>query len=243
MATPAPKPSFNWKLLVAPVVLMGMNKVGLDYEKPAVAFSFRAAYVASQILTAALVWHLYREVKRRSDPQKPVKIKEASDDGTKPALYLTEREYDLSELQRHAQHFGIGMITTLLLHYYFNLWPALVLQIVMQPIQLYDFPLFQIYFLGKSPDDNPAKLVRPFGVQLPPPRWRDLAAEDDDKTEESGGEVDEPEPQPALDAPQPEAEAPSEAQETASEAEAVPPASDRAAGAGSGLRQRPSAAA
>lgn len=107
MAAPPAKPQFHWKLLVAPVVLMGMSKAGLNYEQPAVRLSFRGAYVVSHILVAVLLWYLYQEIKKRADPKKPVKIKESSDDGTKPALYLTERQYDLSELQKHAQHFGI----------------------------------------------------------------------------------------------------------------------------------------
>eukprot|EP00897_Mesotaenium_endlicherianum_P003760 jgi/Mesen1/3411/ME000192S02580 len=54
-----------------------------------------------------------------------------------------------------------SLLTTGVMHYFWTLLPALILQTVMQPITTYEHALFSIYALHKDPASDP-KLKRPF---------------------------------------------------------------------------------
>lgn len=74
--------------------------------------------------------------------------------------------------------------------------PALLLQMVTEPITLHDHALFQLYLLKKDPSKD-EKLKRPFPVDSPMAKFeamkKDLAVEDRKKDDGDS------EPQPAIE--------------------------------------------
>lgn len=74
---------------------------------------------------------------------------------------MTHKDYDMFELKKLLKNFGLGAAMTVAIHAYMAVVPALILQMVTQPITLIDHALFLIYILKRDPSKNP-KLRRPF---------------------------------------------------------------------------------
>jgi len=126
----------------------------------------RILYGVSQVAIFAVMALMYTRISAEGDDKKTLKVKPASPMGPQEEQEMTYKEYDMSELQKLAKSFAVGAAMTVGIHVYMKVVPALFLQMVTQPVTLYDHALFCIYMLKKDPSKN-EKLKRPFAADSP----------------------------------------------------------------------------
>ncbi|KAH8959091.1 hypothetical protein BDL97_06G063200 [Sphagnum fallax] len=152
---------FPWKMLVGPALLIGMKAVKFDYDKPQNLLIIRVVYALTQIVLFAALGYIAYRISKYGDAKHSVKVKVPSATGPAVETEMTHKDYDMSELKKLLKNFGLGAAMTVAIHAYMAVVPALILQMVTQPITLIDHALFLIYILKRDPSKNP-KLQRPF---------------------------------------------------------------------------------
>jgi hypothetical protein len=156
-------PKLKLKMFIAPLLLLGSKKMGIDYSDPAILFKVRAGFACAMALcisACALMYLLvHRRKKKLTEDKVQVTSKDPMDGGKEKIESLTLFEHDLREVQKAFtnQVFGFGIVVAM--HVYMKVNPPLLLQTVMLPMNLFDMPVVQVHLLGKKPV---GKLARPW---------------------------------------------------------------------------------
>eukprot|EP00343_Euplotes_focardii_P010903 CAMPEP_0205827292 /NCGR_PEP_ID=MMETSP0206-20130828/31491_1 /ASSEMBLY_ACC=CAM_ASM_000279 /TAXON_ID=36767 /ORGANISM="Euplotes focardii, Strain TN1" /LENGTH=216 /DNA_ID=CAMNT_0053128057 /DNA_START=30 /DNA_END=680 /DNA_ORIENTATION=+ len=58
------------QMLIVPLILMGLNQLGLDYTDPATVLNIRVAYVSAQCLTFLMFLFVYIKIRAKMDDRK-----------------------------------------------------------------------------------------------------------------------------------------------------------------------------
>lgn len=170
-----------FKMLLAPMIIMGLNQLGLDYTNPDVLLYSRIGFIAVQLLCLAayayVMWHAGRindqtlvTVKKKPSPFAAAAAAAASsgDDATAAAAPTVEKvpvaQYDSDAARAPIKNVPVGVAITGFIHYKWGYVPPLIIQAVMNPISLVTHPLFSIHFLGKAARGD---LKRPFAEENP----------------------------------------------------------------------------
>ncbi|KAG6547424.1 hypothetical protein Mapa_010872 [Marchantia paleacea] len=161
-----------WKMLVGPGLLLGLKFAKVDYQSPENLLIVRILYGVSQVFLLGLCAFIAYGIRNRGDDKKFLKIKTQAlvGYGEEPTeTKITFKDYDMGELTKLFKNFALGAAVTIGIHVYMQVVPALLLQIVTQPITLIEHPLFSIYVLSKDPAKD-SKLKRPFPDNSPAAR-------------------------------------------------------------------------
>lgn len=155
-----------------------MKFAKIQYDDPSNLLVIRWIYGVSQGVLFALCAYIYHAIAQRGDEKKSVKVVatpafNAPPDQAPMESILTYKEYDLAELVKLTKNFALGAAVTVVIHYYMAVVPALVLQIVTQPITLFEHPLFSIYILDKDAGKHES-LKRPFADLASTPTFKAL---------------------------------------------------------------------
>jgi hypothetical protein len=190
--------AFPWKMLLGPALLMGLKAAHIDYDVPRNLLVIRILYACAQVAIFASLGLIYLRISRDGDEKKSVKVKVPSlTGGPIEEKEMTHKDYDMSELQKLAQGFGMRAAMTVGIHVYMAVVPALLLQMVTEPTTLYDHALFALYILKKDPSKND-KLKRPFPVDSPMAKFeamkKELAAEPERQVKKNDDDDGEPTP-------------------------------------------------
>jgi hypothetical protein len=188
--------AFPWKMLLGPALLMGLKAAKIDYEVPRNLVVIRILYAVAQLAIFASLAVIYQRISRDGDEKKSVKVKVPSaTGGPVEEKLMTHKDYDMSELQKLAQSFGMRAAMTVGIHVYMAVVPALLLQMVSEPVTLYDHALFALYILKKDPTKDD-KLKRPFPVDSPMAKFeamkKELAVEDESQGKKKDDDDSEP---------------------------------------------------
>ncbi|KAL3700334.1 hypothetical protein R1sor_018356 [Riccia sorocarpa] len=163
-------PGLSWKMFVGPGLLMGLKFANVDYQKPENLIFVRAFYAISQLFLFGICAFIALGIRNRGDDKKTLKLvtpPSPMSPGEEPReTEVTFKAYDMEELQKLVKNFIMGAAITVGIHVYMQVVPALLLQIVTQPITLIDHPLFALYILNKDPAQD-SKLKRPFPDNSP----------------------------------------------------------------------------
>ena len=166
-SAPAPPqpPQLKAKMLVAPLLLLGGKKLGIDYEVPEVLSRVRLAFMIVMALSLSACALMYgivsRKQKKLSENKVEVRTNDPMAGGKEKVEILTHFEHDLREVGKAFtnQLFGFGVVGAM--HIYMKVNPPLLLQTVMMPMNLWEMTVFQVHFLGKDTNSSP-KFKRPW---------------------------------------------------------------------------------
>eukprot|EP00271_Cylindrocystis_brebissonii_P013372 TRINITY_DN33146_c0_g1_i1.p1 TRINITY_DN33146_c0_g1~~TRINITY_DN33146_c0_g1_i1.p1 ORF type:complete len:272 (-),score=52.91 TRINITY_DN33146_c0_g1_i1:779-1594(-) len=165
-----PKINPTVKAFIAPMVMLGLTRMGISYDDPINILIGRVLYGVTHVSLVVIIAYVFWRIRRGDTKEGVVEmVKAVQKTGRKRSDRRVEtdvekksfRDYDMSELRTLATTFSVGVAATLGLHLYMKLMPALILQIIMQPIAFYENPLVAIYVFGY--DD----VTRPFKTQKP----------------------------------------------------------------------------
>ncbi|KAL2651629.1 hypothetical protein R1flu_019757 [Riccia fluitans] len=163
-------PGLSWKMFLGPGLLMGLKFANVDYQRPENLIFVRVFYAISQVFLFGVCAFIGLSIRNRGDDKKTLKLvtpPSPMSPGEQPTeTKVTFKEYDMGELQKLVKNFILGAAITVGIHVYMQVVPALLLQIVAQPITLIDHPLFALYILNKDPAQD-SKLKRPFPDNSP----------------------------------------------------------------------------
>ncbi|BBM97875.1 hypothetical protein MPTK1_1g09070 [Marchantia polymorpha subsp. ruderalis] len=169
-----------WKVLVGPGLLLGLKFAKVDYQTPENLLIVRILYGVSQVFILGLCAFIAYGIRSRGDDKKSLKIKTppaTGGSGEQPTeTKMTFKDYDMGELTKLFKNFALGAAVTIGIHVYMQVVPALLLQIVTQPITFIEHPLFSIYVLNKDPAKD-SKLKRPFPDNSPAARMEAMKQE------------------------------------------------------------------
>lgn len=168
--TPPQPPQLKARMFVAPLLLFGGKKLGIDCELPEVLYRVRFAFMLVMAITLSACALMYamvnRKKKKLSENKIEVRTKDPLAGGKEKVEILTHFEHDVREVGKAFtnQLFGFGVVGAM--HIYLKVNPPLLLQTVMMPMNLWEMPVFQVHFLGKDPNSS-LNLKRPwFGGQV-----------------------------------------------------------------------------
>eukprot|EP00246_Nothoceros_aenigmaticus_P008378 TRINITY_DN23007_c0_g1_i1.p1 TRINITY_DN23007_c0_g1~~TRINITY_DN23007_c0_g1_i1.p1 ORF type:complete len:238 (+),score=32.66 TRINITY_DN23007_c0_g1_i1:80-793(+) len=150
-----------WKMMVCPLLLLVLNMLKFRYDHPPNRLILRILYGISQSALFLVCGLIAYRIKKEGDSRKTVKLKASTASGEDVEETLSYQDYDLSQLRKMATGFLTGAGITTLIHVYMGAVPPLLFQTVMQPMSLFEHPLFAIYVLRKI-EDSDEKLKRPF---------------------------------------------------------------------------------
>jgi hypothetical protein len=194
---PPTQPQLKLKMLIAPLLMLGGKKLGIDYALPEILSRVRFAFVLAMTLCLSACALMYAIVKRKkkklSENRVEVRTKDPMAGGKEKVEILTHFEHDVREIGKAFtnQLFGFGVVGAM--HVYMKVNPPLLLQVVTMPMSLWDTPVFQVHFLGKD-EKSSARLTRPWKPAEQANPFTDLAkafnggkiSDDGDKTVSKG---------------------------------------------------------
>jgi hypothetical protein len=158
-------PQFKPKMFIAPVVLMGSKRLGIDFNDPETLKRIRFAFAVSVTMCYLVIFYMYKQVKLKekklSEEKCEVTVKDPYKNGEEKKETLTYFEHDLKEVKKAGTSQAFGFLMSCVLHFYFKLNPPIVLQSIMLPLNMFESPAFQVHVLGKSTKGN-KKLERPW---------------------------------------------------------------------------------
>jgi hypothetical protein len=159
---------------MAPMLIMGLNQLGLDYEKPETLLGARILFAVVQGVMAILNLLILRKVNQAKDqtvisvkkPASPFAAAAAAAQGTQGTAAaaadskdMTVQEYDSEQVKSQLKQLLIGTLITGFIHFKWGYVQPLILQAVMGPMNLYGAPLIMVHLLGKP---AVGKYQRPF---------------------------------------------------------------------------------
>mmetsp|Transcript_108636 Transcript_108636/g.307220 ORF Transcript_108636/g.307220 Transcript_108636/m.307220 type:complete len:192 (+) Transcript_108636:107-682(+) len=158
MVEPPQMPQMKLSQIAPMIVMFGLTK----YDLVALGYAryVEAGYIAVQLVCLAVLGRIYLNIGRLSDDGRKIPIPAVVQLGQTiaPATEQTPKEYDLSQWSERAKQLVIGCMVVGFVYYKWRYLMALVLQLLMTPLQLYEHPLVQIHILGKE-------VARPFPQQ------------------------------------------------------------------------------
>jgi|TARA_B100001250_G_scaffold302017_1_gene263710 hypothetical protein len=171
-------PQLKPKMFIAPIVLMGSKRLGIDWNDEDTKMKIRMAFTISVTVCYLVIFYMYKQVKRKekklSEDTVEVTAKDPYNNGEEKKETLTYYEHDLREVKKAGTSQAFGFLMTSVLHFYFKLNPPIVLQTIMLPLNMMETPAFQVHVLGKDGSEN-KKLQRPWMPEEKPNPFADLA--------------------------------------------------------------------
>ena len=171
-------PQLKPKMFIAPIVLMGSKRLGIDWNDEDTKMKIRMAFTISVTVCYLVIFYMYKQVKRKekklSEDTVEVTAKDPYNNGEEKKETLTYYEHDLREVKKAGTSQAFGFLMTSVLHFYFKLNPPIVLQTIMLPLNMMETPAFQVHILGKDGSEN-KKLQRPWMPEEKPNPFADLA--------------------------------------------------------------------
>ena len=163
--TKAPEtPALKMKMFIAPVLLLGGKRLGIDYKDAQTITNIRMCFVTSMTLLIGLfsiVYFRLQAAKKRLEEDKVrVKSKDLATGETKEEE-VTLYEHDFRELKKVLSSNLMGAAMVSLMHSYMKVVPPLLLQSIMMPLNLSETQLFQVHVLGRTSATH-ANLKRPW---------------------------------------------------------------------------------
>jgi len=160
---PAPPAAPEIKISqLAPIaVMMGLQKYNL--EEMGYARHAEIAFVITQILGLLCLGYIYKKINEMPEGGEKLKIPEQKQFGQviAPAVEQTPLEYDMGKWKEQAKQAIMGFGIMGGVYFKWGYLMPLVLQVFMNPLQLYESPLFQLHVWG-------ADKKRPFPVPKGP---------------------------------------------------------------------------
>jgi len=171
-------PQLKPKMFIAPIVLMGSKRLGIDWNDEDTKLKIRMAFTISVTVCYLVIFYMYKQVKRKekklSEDTVEVTAKDPYNNGEEKKETLTYYEHDLREVKKAGTSQAFGFLMTSVLHFYFKLNPPIVLQTIMLPLNMMETPAFQVHVLEKDGSAN-KKLQRPWMPEEKPNPFADLA--------------------------------------------------------------------
>jgi len=171
-------PQLKPKMFIAPIVLMGSKRLGIDWNDEDTKLKIRMAFTISVTVCYLVIFYMYKQVKRKekklSEDTVDVTAKDPYNNGEEKKETLTYYEHDLREVKKAGTSQAFGFLMTSVLHFYFKLNPPIVLQTIMLPLNMMETPAFQVHVLEKDGSAN-KKLQRPWMPEEKPNPFADLA--------------------------------------------------------------------
>ena len=171
-------PQLKPKMFIAPIVLMGSKRLGIDWNDEDTKLKIRMAFTISVTVCYLVIFYMYKQVKRKekklSEDTVEVTAKDPYNNGEEKKETLTYYEHDLREVKKAGTSQAFGFLMTSVLHFYFKLNPPIVLQTIMLPLNMMETPAFQVHVLEKDGSEN-KKLQRPWMPEEKPNPFADLA--------------------------------------------------------------------
>ena len=171
-------PQLKPKMFIAPIVLMGSKRLGIDWNDEDTKMKIRMAFTISVTVCYLVIFYMYKQVKRKekklSEDTVEVTAKDPYNNGEEKKETLTYYEHDLREVKKAGTSQAFGFLMTSVLHFYFKLTPPIVLQTIMLPLNMMETPAFQVHVLEKDGSAN-KKLQRPWMPEEKPNPFADLA--------------------------------------------------------------------
>ena len=171
-------PQLKPKMFIAPIVLMGSKRLGIDWNDEDTKMKIRMAFTISVTVCYLVIFYMYKQVKRKekklSEDTVEVTAKDPYNNGEEKKETLTYYEHDLREVKKAGTSQAFGFLMTSVLHFYFKLNPPIVLQTIMLPLNMMETPAFQVHVLEKDGSAN-KKLQRPWMPEEKPNPFADLA--------------------------------------------------------------------
>ena len=171
-------PQLKPKMFIAPIVLMGSKRLGIDWNDEDTKLKIRMAFTISVTVCYLVIFYMYKQVKRNekklSEDTVEVTAKDPYNNGEEKKETLTYYEHDLREVKKAGTSQAFGFLMTSVLHFYFKLNPPIVLQTIMLPLNMMETPAFQVHVLEKDGSAN-KKLQRPWMPEEKPNPFADLA--------------------------------------------------------------------
>ena len=171
-------PQLKPKMFIAPIVLMGSKRLGIDWNDEDTKMKIRMAFTISVTVCYLNIFYMYKQVKRKekklSEDTVEVTAKDPYNNGEEKKETLTYYEHDLREVKKAGTSQAFGFLMTSVLHFYFKLNPPIVLQTIMLPLNMMETPAFQVHVLEKDGSAN-KKLQRPWMPEEKPNPFADLA--------------------------------------------------------------------
>ena len=171
-------PQLKPKMFIAPIVLMGSKRLGIDWNDEDTKMKIRMAFTTSVTVCYLVIFYMYKQVKRKekklSEDTVEVTAKDPYNNGEEKKETLTYYEHDLREVKKAGTSQAFGFLMTSVLHFYFKLNPPIVLQTIMLPLNMMETPAFQVHVLEKDGSAN-KKLQRPWMPEEKPNPFADLA--------------------------------------------------------------------
>ena len=163
--TKAPEtPALKMKMFIAPVLLLGGKRLGIDYKDAQTITNIRMCFVTSMTLLIGLfsiVYFRLQAAKKRLEEDKVrVKSKDLATGETKEEE-VTLYEHDFREFKKVLSSNLMGAAMVSLMHSYMKVVPPLLLQSIMMPLNLSETQLFQVHVLGRTSATH-ANLKRPW---------------------------------------------------------------------------------
>ena len=171
-------PQLKPKMFIAPIVLMGSKRLGIDWNDEDTKLKIRMAFTISVTVCYLVIFYMYKQVKRKEkklgEDTVEVTAKDPYNNGEEKKETLTYYEHDLREVKKAGTSQAFGFLMTSVLHFYFKLNPPIVLQTIMLPLNMMETPAFQVHVLEKDGSAN-KKLQRPWMPEEKPNPFADLA--------------------------------------------------------------------
>jgi len=163
-------------LAVLPVLFIVQK---IDFTNPEYLLLLQVIFSVVQGSILLLCAYIYNQINTKNDRTIITVPPSSSPFGgasTEPAKQTSIRDYDISQLRKVAQQIGIGIGIAILLYFKWSIIPPMAIQCVLNPMNVFNSPLFKIYILGSPqprpfPDDNPLAglMQQPAQTQAPPP--------------------------------------------------------------------------
>ncbi len=169
-------PKLKPKMFIAPLLLLGSKKIGIDYTDASILNRVRTGFAIAMALCLSACALMYLIVQRKKKKLQENKVqvtsKDPMDGGKEKVETLTHFEHDVREVSKAFtnQLFGFGVVIAM--HTYFKVNPPLLLQQIMLPMNLMEMPVVQVHLLGRKPE---GKLARPWKPEEKPNPFGEMA--------------------------------------------------------------------
>jgi len=153
-------PGLKFSQILPMFVMLGLQK--FDIAEMGYTRHVQVLFVFIQLACGCVLGNLYGKIDAAKDDGKKVAIPEVVVMGNVQhrAKKLSTKEYDMSQWKEQAKKLFIGFVIVCGICYMWGSLTPIAMQILMQPMMLYESPLFRTYFMGQE-------VVRPFVVDNP----------------------------------------------------------------------------